>query len=153
MTGRVIWICGRPGSGKTTLLRELRKLRPELACFDAEDVRARHYPHLGYSDEERIANICTLICLACGAVKSGRDAVVAAVTPTETLRGIARRAAQVQGVAFHLIHIEGRSRPLWEGSTYEEPVGPTEVPDDVANGNQYEQAQWVVDTLLPLEGV
>jgi len=123
---KVLWICGRPGSGKTTLLRALQKLRPELACFDADEVRASCVD-LGYTDQARWTNIILLARLARTAAEAGRCAVVAAVTPTNNLRTLARERC---GVDFHLIHMTGRARELWEGSTYAEPDNAHEIVND-----------------------
>ena len=111
---KVLWICGRPGSGKTTLLNALKDCRPDLVDIDADNVRRRIYPQLGYSDQDRETNVQVLIELACMAALGGRAAAVAAVTPTRNLRILAQNHAAMEMVPFHLIHMEGRSRPLWE---------------------------------------
>jgi hypothetical protein len=115
----VIWIYGKPGSGKTTLLHNLKEARPEMACFDADTARATLYPQLGFSDEDRQANVRILTELAAQPARYGADAGVAAVTPTKDLREyVAHRCEQI-GVNLIMVHLTGRCRKLWPGTEYE----------------------------------
>jgi len=116
---KLFWIFGKPGSGKTTLLLELKRQRPEMACFDADTCRAMLYPDIGFSDEGRMANVKILTELGCTAARYGTDAAVAAVTPTEDLREQVRgRCAQLR-VELIMVYVEGPSRKLWPGTEFE----------------------------------
>lgn len=91
---KLIWITGTPNNGKTTLAKAIRTLRPEIAFFDADEVRQQLYPTLGYSDAERLANVKILANLAGTALRYGANAVVAAVSPLEAHRLYARDRAE-----------------------------------------------------------
>lgn len=125
MMSTILWICGRPGSGKSTLLNALCEAVDDSFGYDAEGVRNALYPTMPYTDEAREWNIRILAELACTAAVAWKCVAVAAVTPTEHLRDIAR--ARCDQHEFVLVHMEGRSRPLWPGTTYEEP----RIPDHV----------------------
>lgn len=81
----LIWITGLSGSGKTSIGRELhrlwRPLRPNLALFDGDDLRALLSPELGYSDEHRRENARRISKLCCYVVRQG----VSVICPTMSL--------------------------------------------------------------------
>ena len=116
---KLFWIYGKPGAGKTTLLHELKVWRPDLACFDADACRTMLYPELGFSTEDRTANVKILTELGCQVARYGGDAAVAAVTPTVKLRHWVQHRAQELGVEVVFIHLWGLGRKLWPGSEYE----------------------------------
>jgi cytidyltransferase-like protein len=119
---KLIWICGRPGAGKSTLLYSLKQIRPDLLCLDADSCRSMLYPELGYGNTDRLMNVSVLTEIGCQAAKYGADVVVAAVTPSKELRDVVRARAHALRVELHVVHLYGRERKLWPGSTYDGPL-------------------------------
>ncbi len=139
-----IWVTGRPGSGKTTLLEALRKVRPELIPFDADEVRQDLYPQLGYTDSDRWVNIRVHTRLAVTAVEAGADCVVAAVSPLKIHRAHARERVEAAGARFVEVQLLGRKREMWEGTGYEE---------DLHREHQFDTALKVSGTTLDLDRI
>ncbi len=110
---KLIWIYGERGTGKTSLLLELKMLRPEIACFDEDIVRAVLYPQLECSTGGHLSHIRILTELACQAARYGADSVMATETPTYALRNLAHQRAKALGVECRLVHrMEFSNNPL-----------------------------------------
>ena len=92
--GFTVWLTGLPGSGKTTLARRLATVLQErglrTAILDGEVVRAHLTPLLGFTKEDRDANV-RWIGFACDlAAHNGVAAIAAAVSPYKKTRGEVR---------------------------------------------------------------
>jgi adenylylsulfate kinase-like enzyme len=111
----VYWITGRKNSGKTTLAYRLKAQIPNSEVIDADEIRKRDYPDLGYTDIERRWNIMNLARLARQAEKDGKVAIVAAVSPKRQWR------EEAQSILDECIEICMPFGELWEGTDYEEP--------------------------------
>ncbi len=92
----VIWITGLPGSGKTTLgLAIADFLRDELdgprtQILDGDEIRKDFWPELGYSEEERQANVLRTARLARMLVGHRVLPIVCLVSPNAQARKMAR---------------------------------------------------------------
>jgi adenylylsulfate kinase-like enzyme len=91
----VIWLIGVSGAGKSThakrLLSWLEKHGRPACLLDGDDVRAFFEGDLGFSAEDRRANVKRIIFGSYMAHAAGRDCVVACISPFEELRQFARR--------------------------------------------------------------
>ena len=91
----VIWFIGLSGSGKTTLGNKLRQycvihgLRPFI--LDGDLVRDFYDNDLGYSREDRVANIKRIMLAAYALSRVGIVPIVCNISPFEELRQFARR--------------------------------------------------------------
>ena len=90
----VLWLIGISGAGKTTLGVRLRKYLNEKNVpnylLDGDEVRAVFDGDLGYSREDREANIKRIILAAYALDRSGITAIVCNISPFEHLRALAR---------------------------------------------------------------
>jgi adenylylsulfate kinase len=91
----VLWLIGISGAGKTTIglmLKEYFQNRGEKCCLiDGDEVRNLFDNDLGYSKEEREANIKRIILAAYVLDKSAVNTIVCNISPFEHLREICRR--------------------------------------------------------------
>lgn len=92
----IIWFTGLPSSGKTTLAKAVRErlnqIRVEI--LDADEIRPRFWPELLFSEEDRNANVTRLAHLARMLENHGVTVLVAAVSPYQLTRLIARKLAR-----------------------------------------------------------
>ena len=90
----VFWLIGISGAGKTTLgvrLRDnLNKKNIPNYLLDGDEVRAVFDGDLGFSREDREANIKRIILAAYALDRAGVTAVVCNISPFEHLRALAR---------------------------------------------------------------
>ncbi len=95
--GAVVWLTGLPASGKSTLARALeRRLfsrggSPIL--LDGDTLRAGLNRDLGFSAHERRENIRRLAEVASHLARHGHVAIVAAISPSQEDRAMARQIA------------------------------------------------------------
>jgi len=91
----VIWLIGLSGVGKTTLGNKLKEYYDKLGqrsfIIDGDLVRDFFDNDLGYSREERMANIKRIMLAAHILSESGTIAIVCNISPFEELRRFARR--------------------------------------------------------------
>ena len=91
----VIWFIGLSGSGKTTLGNKLFNYRHShgLQSFliDGDQVRDFYDNDLGYSREDRVANIKRIMLAAYALSRVGIVPIVCNISPFEELRQFARR--------------------------------------------------------------
>jgi len=90
----VIWLLGISGSGKTTLAKELKKQfdkeNKKSYIIDGDLMRDFFDRDLGYSKEERIANIKRVLISAKVLEDNGIIPIVANISPFQELRDFAR---------------------------------------------------------------
>jgi len=90
----VIWLLGISGSGKTTLANELKKYfdTKDIKSFvvDGDLVRDFFDRDLGYTKEDRIANIKRVMITAYTLELNGIIPIVANISPFEFLRELGR---------------------------------------------------------------
>lgn len=107
--GTVIFLTGLSGSGKSTLARALtERLQQEnstaITLLDGDDVRRNLSPGLGFSAEDREANIRRLGWVAALVSRVGGTVVCAPIAPFESTRQEVRHLAESVG-RFVLIHV------------------------------------------------
>jgi adenylylsulfate kinase len=91
----VIWFIGISGAGKTTIGTRLHDYLCEKSIpnylLDGDEVRAVFDGDLGYSREDREANIKRILLAAYALDRCGITTVVCNISPFEHLRALARR--------------------------------------------------------------
>jgi len=94
----VIWLLGISGSGKTTLAKELKKhfdkIHQKSYIIDGDLIRDFFDRDLGYSKEERIANIKRVLISAKVLEDNGIIPIVANISPFQELRDFAKQKFQ-----------------------------------------------------------
>lgn len=92
---RVIWLTGVSGAGKSTLARGLLErfnhLQVPCEILDGDEVRAFFGNDLGYSRQERIANIKRITFAAALLAKNGVNVIVANIAPYFEVRDFIRQ--------------------------------------------------------------
>ena len=127
---KVIWLIGVSGSGKTTLGTGLKKHFEESGkrCYiiDGDLVRRFFDNDLGYSREERVANIKRILLAAHMLDKAGVATIVCNISPCEELREFARR--KIGGYSeIYLKKGVAASRADDVKGMYRENLGKTEI--------------------------
>lgn len=89
-----IWLTGLSGSGKSTtataLAQRLETLGHRVSVLDGDAVRARFSPALGFSRQDREANILRVAHMAREALDNGQIAICALISPYREMREHAR---------------------------------------------------------------
>ena len=111
--GTVVFLTGLSGSGKSTVARALaERLQLESAgpvsLLDGDDVRRILSPALGFSMEERNANIHRIGWVASLVSSAGGMAICAPIAPFDVARQAVRKMAERAG-RYVLVHV---STPL-----------------------------------------
>jgi adenylylsulfate kinase len=137
--GVVVWLTGWPASGKSTLARALRKRLAaegeESVILDSDEVRARLFPALGYSEEERGRFYRALTEMAGLLASQGLTVLVPATAARRSYREEARRRLpRFIEVYLSVSKEEGEARDpkgLYRGGkigfAYEPPLSPEET--------------------------
>jgi sulfate adenylyltransferase len=108
-SGTVVLFTGLPASGKSTLARAvavtlLEEGRGPVTILDADEVRRRHWPELGFSKEDRDENIRRLGRMAADQATGGGVVLCAAIALYDSVRKEARRLVEQVG-RFLLVHV------------------------------------------------
>jgi len=108
VTGFVIWFTGLSASGKTTIANivepELERRGFVVDHLDGDIVRTHLSKGLGYSKEDRDANIARIGWVASRLARAGAAVVVSAISPYEEARRHARSLVE-QHAPFVEIHV------------------------------------------------
>ncbi|MDD9268856.1 adenylyl-sulfate kinase [Bacillus sp. 3255] len=92
--GEVLWFTGLSGSGKSTtaraLVEPLRASGRRVELLDGDELRQTISQGLGFSREDRIANIKRIVFLCKLLSRNGVTVIVSAITPYEEMREHAR---------------------------------------------------------------
>lgn len=90
----MVWLTGLSGAGKTTiagaLAAELRELGKNVEVLDGDVVRTHLSRGLGFSREDRDANVARIAFVAHLLARNGVFVIVAAVSPYRAARDAAR---------------------------------------------------------------
>ena len=173
MTGCVIWFTGLSAAGKTTIANvvapELERRGHLVDVLDGDVVRTHLSRGLGYSKEDRDANIARIGWVASRLARAGAAVVVSAISPYEEARRHARSLVE-QHAPFVEVHVatpldecarrdpKGLYRQAFAGelddftgvsAPYEEPQDP-ELRLDTTGATPTESAALVLERLAEL---
>ena len=173
MTGFVIWFTGLSASGKTTIANivepELERRGFVVDHLDGDIVRTHLSKGLGYSKEDRDANIARIGWVAARLARAGAAVVVSAISPYAEARRHARSLVE-QHAPFIEVHVatpleecarrdpKGLYRQAFAGelddftgvsAPYEEPQDP-ELRLDTTGATPTESAALVLERLAEL---
>ena len=108
MRGFVLWFTGLSGAGKTTIANnvepELERRGFVVDHLDGDIVRTHLSKGLGYSKEDRDANIARIGWVASRLARAGAAVVVSAISPYEEARRHARSLVE-QHAPFVEVHV------------------------------------------------
>src|SRR5205085_7636149 len=114
--GFVLWLTGLSGAGKTTLAE---RLVPELSArglcvevLDGDEVRTNLSKGLGFSKEDRDANIRRIGYVSRLLARNGVAAITAAISPYRDAREEVRLAVEADGAGFVEVYVECPVRVL-----------------------------------------
>ena len=100
--GSVVWLTGLSGAGKSTIAKALAALLMERAhrtvsLLDGDEVRRHLSAGLGFSREDRLANVLRVAYVAGEIAKHGGIAICALVSPHADARAQARSMIEAHG--------------------------------------------------------
>jgi adenylyl-sulfate kinase len=108
MTGFVIWFTGLSASGKTTIANivepELERRGHVVDHLDGDIIRTHLSKGLGYTKEDRDANIARIGWVASRLARAGAAVVVSAISPYAEARRHARSLVE-QNAPFVEVHV------------------------------------------------
>ena len=114
-SGFIVWFTGLSGAGKSTLAqalrRELEDERP-VEVLDGDEVRTYLSKGLGFSREDRDANIRRIGYVARLVARHGVVAITAAISPYAETRAEVRRLAEDDGVPVVEVYAEATIESL-----------------------------------------
>jgi adenylyl-sulfate kinase len=113
--GFILWFTGLSGAGKSTLARAvtpvIREERP-VEVLDGDEVRTYLSKGLGFSKEDRDANIQRIGFVARLLARNGAAAITAAISPYAEIRDEVRELAEKDGVPFVEVYVEAKLESL-----------------------------------------
>jgi adenylyl-sulfate kinase len=115
--GAILWFTGLSGAGKSTLARAVRD---ELArdwrveILDGDEIRVHLSRDLGFSKEDRDANVRRIGLVARLLARNGVLAITAAISPYRDVRDEVRALAGRDGVTFVEVFAEAGIEALAE---------------------------------------
>jgi adenylyl-sulfate kinase len=174
MSGFVLWFTGLSGAGKTTIANvvdpELERRGFVIDHLDGDVVRTHLSKGLGFSKDDRDANIARIAWVASRIARAGAVVIVSAISPYEEARRLARAMVEPQA-PFIEVHVatpldecarrdpKGLYAQAFAGeiadftgvsAPYEEPLHP-ELRLDTTDHTPQESAAAVLDALVALE--
>jgi adenylylsulfate kinase len=109
VTGATIWLTGLPSAGKTTIAYELAgRLREEghrVEVLDGDEIRTFLTAGLGFSREDRHANVQRIGFLADLLARNGVKTLVPVIAPYTDSREAVRKRHQASGAAYIEVHV------------------------------------------------
>ncbi len=109
MSGVVLWFTGLSGAGKTTIARlvgaELEARGAVVDHLDGDIVREHLSKGLGFSKDDRDANIERIGWVASRVARAGATVIVSAISPYAEARARARELAVGAGARFVEVHV------------------------------------------------
>jgi adenylyl-sulfate kinase len=104
--GRVVWFTGPPSSGKSTVAalveRELRSRGERVEVLDGDAIRASLSEGLGFSKEDRDANVRRIAFVADALSRNGVYALTAAISPYRETRDEVRASMRDRFVEVYV---------------------------------------------------
>ena len=115
MSGFVLWFTGLSGAGKTTIANnvepELERRGFVVEHLDGDIIRTHLSKGLGFSKEDRDANIARIGWVASRLARAGAVVIVSAISPYEEMRRHARSLVE-QHAPFVEVYVEPREPEL-----------------------------------------
>jgi adenylylsulfate kinase len=118
--GAILWFTGLSGSGKSTLASSLgARLTPYVAVevLDGDDMRKRLSVGLGFSREDRDANIRRIGFVARSLARHDVFVIAAAISPYAETRNEMRDLARAEGVPFIEVFLSAGLQSLIDRDT------------------------------------
>lgn len=116
--GFTIWLTGLSGAGKTTLTNAILPLLREngvrVEVLDGDEVRTNLSKGLGFSKEDRDANIRRIGYVARLLSRNGVGVIAAAISPYREIRDEVRRSIEADGARFVEIYVKAPLETLIE---------------------------------------
>ncbi|GFN00606.1 adenylyl-sulfate kinase [Streptomyces fulvorobeus] len=107
--GATVWLTGLPSSGKSTIARALvHRLAPQgrrVEVLDGDENRARLTADLGFSREDRIANVRRIGLVAEVLARNGILTLVPVIAPYADARAAVRGNHERSGTPYLEIHV------------------------------------------------
>src|SRR6266508_3861118 len=108
--GSTLWFTGLSGAGKTTLanalIPQLRARGARVEALDGDEVRANLSKGLGFSKEDRDANIRRIGYVSRLLARNGVGVIAAAISPYREVRDEVRGVIEADGAAFVEVFIK-----------------------------------------------
>lgn len=112
MTGRqgvTIWLTGLPSAGKSTiagaLAERLRAAGRQVHILDGDELRTELTADLGFSKEDRIANVRRIGFVAATLSRNGVTTLVPVIAPYAEARQHVRARHEATGTPYFEVHI------------------------------------------------
>ena len=110
MTGATVWLTGLPSAGKTTLATALAARLATLGAgpvenLDGDEVREFLSKGLGFSREDRDANVLRIGWVASTLAKHGVLVLASVISPYADTRAAVRALHEQRGAAFLEVHV------------------------------------------------
>ncbi len=116
--GFTLWLTGLSGAGKTTLtnalLPQLRALGIKIEVLDGDEVRTNLSQGLGFSKDDRDANIRRIGYVSSLLARNGVGVIAAAISPYREIRDEVRQTIQADGAAFVEVYVKAPLETLIE---------------------------------------
>jgi adenylyl-sulfate kinase len=108
--GFTLWFTGLSGAGKTTLteaiLPELRARGVKVEVLDGDEVRTNLSKGLGFSKEDRDANIRRIGYVSRLLARNGVVVIAAAISPYRDIRDEVRQSIEADGARFVEVYVQ-----------------------------------------------
>ena len=109
MSGAILWFTGLSGGGKSTLAnavgQRVRAVRP-VEILDGDEVRTHLSKGLGFTKEDRDANVRRIGFVARLLAKHGVFVITAAISPYAETRHEIRQLATDEGIPFIEVFVD-----------------------------------------------
>ncbi|HLG20868.1 MAG TPA: sulfate adenylyltransferase [Bdellovibrionota bacterium] len=112
--GFILWFTGMSGAGKSTIANVIKRQlsNRRLEILDGDEVRTYLSKGLGFSKEDRDANIRRIGFVARLLARNGVIAITAAISPYKEIRNEVRKLAAQDGVPFVEVFVKAELNTL-----------------------------------------
>ncbi len=107
--GATVWLTGLPSAGKSTIAEALAvRLRADghqVDVLDGDEIRKELTADLGFSREDRIANVRRIGFVAATLSRNGIKTLVPVIAPYAEVRDHVRERHEAAGTAYVEVHV------------------------------------------------
>jgi adenylylsulfate kinase len=107
--GATVWLTGLPSAGKSTIARalgeQLRAAGHRVEILDGDEIRTELTADLGFSREDRIANVRRIGFVAAVLARNGVLALVPVIAPYAVARDGVRAKHAADGSVYLEVHV------------------------------------------------